>query len=67
MRTQPVLFSPVDPHTLYFASNTLWKTTTGGNSWTQISPDLTRKTWDVPPSVGKYTRHAARASRRSAA
>jgi photosystem II stability/assembly factor-like uncharacterized protein len=54
IRTQPVLFSPIDPHTLYFASNTLWKTTTGGNGWTQISPDLTRKTWEVPENVGKY-------------
>ena len=54
VRTQPVLFSPVDPHTLYFASNTLWKTRNGGQSWTQISPDLTRKTWDVPVGVGKY-------------
>ena len=54
IRTQPVLFSPIDPHTLYFASNTLWKTTTGGNGWTQISPDLTRKTWDVPPNVGIF-------------
>src|SRR6185295_1225863 len=24
LRTAPVLFSPTDPHTLYFASNTLW-------------------------------------------
>jgi len=54
VRTQPILFSPIDPHTLYFASNTLWKTTTGGNGWTQISPDLTRKTWEVPANVGKY-------------
>jgi photosystem II stability/assembly factor-like uncharacterized protein len=54
VRTQPVVFSPVDPHILYFASNTLWKTTNGGQSWSEISPDLTRKTWDVPPNVGKY-------------
>jgi photosystem II stability/assembly factor-like uncharacterized protein len=54
VRTQPVLFSPVDPRTLFFAANTLWKTRDGGQSWTQISPDLTRKTWDVPASVGKY-------------
>jgi photosystem II stability/assembly factor-like uncharacterized protein len=53
-RTQPMAFSPVDPHILYFASNTLWKTTTGGRSWTQISPDLSRKTWAIPPSVGIY-------------
>jgi photosystem II stability/assembly factor-like uncharacterized protein len=55
IRTQPVLFSPIDPHTLYFASNTLWKTTTGGLlGWTKISPDLTRKTWEVPANVGTY-------------
>ena len=54
VRTQPVLFSPLDPKTLYFAANTLWKTRDGGQSWTQISPDLTRKTWDVPANVGKY-------------
>jgi hypothetical protein len=65
IRTQPILFSPIDPHTLYFASNTLWKTTTGGNGWTQISPDLTRKTWDVPTNVGKYKdTSAARPSQR---
>lgn len=54
VRTQPVLFSPVDPRTLFFAANTLWKTRDGGQSWTPISPDLTRETWDVPASVGKY-------------
>ena len=54
IRTQPIVFSPVDPHVLFFASNTVWKTTNGGQSWTQISPDLTRKTWDVPANVGKY-------------
>jgi photosystem II stability/assembly factor-like uncharacterized protein len=54
IRTQPVVFSPIDPHTLYFASNTLWKTTSGGKSWTRISPDLTRKGWAVPANVGKY-------------
>jgi photosystem II stability/assembly factor-like uncharacterized protein len=54
LRTQPLLFSPVDPHTLYFAANTLWKTRDAGRSWTQISPDLTRKTWEVPANVGKY-------------
>jgi photosystem II stability/assembly factor-like uncharacterized protein len=54
VRTQPVLFSPVDPRTLFFAANTLWKTRDGGQSWTRISPDLTRETWDVPATVGKY-------------
>ena len=55
VRTAPVIFSPVDPKCLYFAGNVLFKTTTGGNSWETISPDLTRSTWDIPPSVGIYT------------
>jgi len=54
VRTQPLVFSPVDPHILYFAANTVWKTRDGGRTWQQISPDLTRKTWEVPASVGKY-------------
>jgi photosystem II stability/assembly factor-like uncharacterized protein len=54
LRTAPVVFSQADPHVLFFGANTLWKTRDGGNNWQQISPDLTRKTWDVPASVGKY-------------
>jgi photosystem II stability/assembly factor-like uncharacterized protein len=54
VRTQPVLFSPLDPKTLYFTSNVVWKTTDGGRAWTAISPDLTRTTWDAPANVGKY-------------
>ena len=48
------MFSPIDPHVLYFAANTLWKTRDGGRTWQQMSPDLSRKTWDVPANVGKY-------------
>ena len=54
LRTAPIVFAPTDPHTLYFASNVIWKTLDRGNSWTQISPDLTRTDSIVPPSVGKY-------------
>ncbi len=54
LRTEPIVFSPVDPHILYFATNTLWKTMNGGQSWQQISPDLTRPTFEVPASVGKF-------------
>src|SRR5437868_11658776 len=54
VRTQPVLFSPVDPHVRYFATNTLWKTRDGGQTWEQISQDLTRKNFEVPASIGKY-------------
>ncbi len=54
VRTEPVLFSPVDHKTLYYAGNVLFKTLDGGNSWKVISPDLSRETWDVPASVGIY-------------
>ncbi len=54
LRTEPVVFSPVDPHILFFATNTLWKTRDGGRSWQQISPDLTRKTFEVPANIGKF-------------
>jgi hypothetical protein len=47
------MFSPVDPHTLYYASNVLFKTTDGGNSWQTISTDLTRESPAIPASVGK--------------
>ena len=40
--TEPIVFSPHDPKTLYFAGEVLFKTTDGGMSWTIISPDLTR-------------------------
>lgn len=55
LRTAPILFSPIDPKTLYYAGNVLFKTRDGGNSWQVISPDLTREQWDIPQSVGIYT------------
>ena len=54
LRTMPLMFSPTDAHRLYFASNTVWQTEDGGESWKQISPDLTRKRWKLPASVGEY-------------
>jgi hypothetical protein len=52
------VFSQVDPHVLFFATNVLWKTIDGGINWKQISPDLTRKTHELPKSVGKYSAQA---------
>ncbi|HLK31841.1 MAG TPA: hypothetical protein VKT29_02045 [Terriglobales bacterium] len=52
-RTQPILFSPLDPHTMYYAANMLFKTTDGGQSWQTISPDLSRQSPGVPESVGR--------------
>jgi photosystem II stability/assembly factor-like uncharacterized protein len=54
LRTMPLLFHPADPKTLLFATNVLWKTTTGGQHWEIISPDLSREQPDVPESVGDY-------------
>jgi photosystem II stability/assembly factor-like uncharacterized protein len=54
LRTEPIVFDPKDPHVLYFAANTLWKTTDSGKHWTQSSPDLTRKTFDLPANVGIF-------------
>ncbi len=56
LRTAPVLFNPIDKKTLYFAGNVLFKTMDGGNKWDIISPDLSRESWDIPESVGIYTK-----------
>ncbi len=55
LRTAPVLFSPVDKKTLFYAGNVLFKTLNGGKDWQIISPDLSRESWDIPASVGIYT------------
>jgi photosystem II stability/assembly factor-like uncharacterized protein len=39
----PLLLSPHSPTRLYFAANKLFKTDDRGNSWVQISDDLTRR------------------------
>src|SRR5712691_437378 len=54
-RTEPIAFSPVDPHVLYYAANFLFKTTDGGKNWQTISPDLAQKAPGVPASLGALT------------
>jgi photosystem II stability/assembly factor-like uncharacterized protein len=54
LRTQPLQFSPADPHSLYFATNTLWLTKDEGKNWKEVSRDLSRETWELPPSVADY-------------
>ncbi|MDQ1454090.1 MAG: hypothetical protein QOK38_3956, partial [Acidobacteriaceae bacterium] len=54
LRTQPLQFSPADPHKLYFATNTLWLTEDGGKHWKEVSPDLSRETWEIPAAVAGY-------------
>jgi len=54
VRTLPVVFSPIEPHTLYFAANVLFKTSDAGNSWQVISPDLTRESYEIPANLGVF-------------
>ena len=37
----PIVISPHDPNTVYFGGNVVFKSTDRGNSWQEISPDLT--------------------------
>ncbi|MES1240030.1 MAG: glycosyl hydrolase [Acidobacteriota bacterium] len=53
----PILFSPNDPDTLYAAGNVLFKSTDEGQTWTAISPDLTRNDKSTQgPSGGPITK-----------
>jgi photosystem II stability/assembly factor-like uncharacterized protein len=51
-RTQPILFSPADPHVLYYAANVVFETRDGGATWKQISPDLAPAAPGIPASLG---------------
>jgi photosystem II stability/assembly factor-like uncharacterized protein len=53
--TLPLVFSPIDPHVLYFGSQVLFRTADGGSSWQAISPDLTREDPGVPPNLDAAT------------
>ncbi len=50
--TEPIVFSPHDAKTMYFAGEVLFKTTDGGMSWTVISSDLTRNDKSKQASSG---------------
>jgi photosystem II stability/assembly factor-like uncharacterized protein len=53
----PIFFSPHDPKVLYAAGNVLFKTTNEGQTWTPISPDLTRNDKSKQgPSGGPITK-----------
>jgi len=51
--TQPLVLSPADPHGLYYADQFLFKSSDAAQSWTQISPDLTRPDPGVPANLDK--------------
>src|SRR5437870_6295058 len=53
----PIVFSPHDPKTFYAGANVLFKSTSEGNSWEIISPDLTRNDKSKQgPSGGPITK-----------
>jgi photosystem II stability/assembly factor-like uncharacterized protein len=64
LRTEPVVFSPFDPHLLFFAGNTLWQTRDRGDHWEKISPDLSRPNYQLPASIGKYKDDATKQAHR---
>jgi photosystem II stability/assembly factor-like uncharacterized protein len=58
--TAPIAISPHDPKVVYHAANVLFRSTDGGESWTPISPDLTRndrskESWSGGPITGDNT------------
>jgi photosystem II stability/assembly factor-like uncharacterized protein len=64
LRTEPVVFSPLDPRLLFFAGNTLWQTRDRGDHWEKISADLSRPNYDLPASIGKYKDDATKQAHR---
>ncbi len=58
--TAPIVVSPHDPRVVYHAGNVLFKTADRGQTWSAISPDLTRndpakQTWSGGPITGDNT------------
>jgi photosystem II stability/assembly factor-like uncharacterized protein len=58
--TAPLMISKHDPKTVYHGANVLFRTTDAGQSWTAISPDLTRddkqkQQWSGGPITGDNT------------
>ncbi|HEY0512734.1 MAG TPA: glycosyl hydrolase [Thermoanaerobaculia bacterium] len=58
--TAPIAVSPHDPRVLYYGGNVVFRTSNGGQTWTTISPDLTRndkskQKWAGGPITGDNT------------
>ena len=54
LRTVPLVFSEVDPHVMYMGMQVVVRSADGGHTWETISPDLSRETYALPPSVAAY-------------
>ena len=66
-RSEPIMFSPLEPHTMFYASNYLFKTINGGQTWETISPDLARKQPGIPQSLGNMAAKDAKAPKQRGA
>jgi len=53
--TLPLVFSPANPHALYFGSQVIFRTTDGGQTWQVVSPDLTRRNPGIPTNLDRAT------------
>lgn len=49
--TQPLVLSKADPHVLYYANQFLFESRDAAQTWTQISPDLTRPDPGIPSNL----------------
>ncbi|MDQ2865633.1 MAG: glycoside hydrolase [Candidatus Eremiobacteraeota bacterium] len=56
VRTEPLLFDPIDKRTLLFGANKIYATRDGGMRWRTISPDLTRAHPAVPAVIANFER-----------
>ncbi len=53
--TLPLVFSPRQPHVLFFANQRVFRTDDHGEHWQSISPDLTREDPGVPKNLDPVT------------
>src|SRR5262245_57239042 len=66
-RTEPLVFSPIDKRTLYYATNVLFKTNDYGQTWQEISPDLAHPGPGIPARVGGMADHDKAATKKRGA
>jgi len=53
--TSPLVFDPLDPHTLYYGAQRLLRTRDGGLHWDEVSPDLTGADLEAANDTGPVT------------
>ncbi len=53
----PIVFSPQNPHVLYYGTQNVWESRDGGDRWEKISPDLTAHPGKPPLPNPKGVHH----------